>query len=230
MYNPKGHVDSVSYTPPAYRKKAFNCPHCGAFAQQAWTVAEGHTTFGHARLAVAQCMACERYSVWRHWQVLGGGGASLDRDEMIYPLRGGAPPPNPDLPEEIRGDYEEAASIVALSPRGAAALLRLAIQKLCIHLGEQGKNLYDDIASLVRKGLRPDVQKALDAVRVIGNNAVHPGQMDLTDDQETAEKLFVLVNIIAREMITDPKEIEATFDRLPEGARQAIERRDQDTQ
>jgi len=38
------------------------------------------------------------------------------------------------------------------------------------------KNLDDDIASLVSKGLDPRVQKTLDVVRVIGNNSVHPAK------------------------------------------------------
>ena len=72
---------------------------------------------------------------------------------MIHPEASGGPPPNPDLPEDIRLDYSEARSIVGRSPRGAAALLRLCIQKLCRHLGEKGKDLNADIASLVRKSL-----------------------------------------------------------------------------
>jgi hypothetical protein len=39
------------------------------------------------------------------------------------------PPPNPDLPDDLMLDYEEASKIVSLSPRGSAVLLRLAIQK-----------------------------------------------------------------------------------------------------
>ena len=115
---------------------------------------------------------------------------------LIYPDQGTGPPSNPDLPEDVRADYLEAQSIANKSPRGAAALLRLAIQKLCKQLGEPGENINADIASLVKKGLHVRVQQALDVVRVIGNNAVHPGQIDLKDDRETAAALFDLVNLV----------------------------------
>jgi len=44
-------------------------------------------------------------------------------DRMIYPLKGEAPPVNPDLPPDIRRVYDEASSILDRSPRGAAALI-----------------------------------------------------------------------------------------------------------
>jgi hypothetical protein len=145
---------------------------------------------------------------------------------MIYPIVGAAPIPNSDLPEEVKRDYEEARSIASLSPRGAAALLRLAIQKLCRALGEKGEDLNNDIASLVKKGLNAKVQKALDSVRVIGNEAVHPGQMDLRDDADTAGKLFGLVNIVADAMITKPKRVDEIYEGLPKSKRAAIAERD----
>jgi hypothetical protein len=145
---------------------------------------------------------------------------------VLYPpLRVGIEP-NVDLPPDILRDYDEARSILDASPRGAAALLRLAIQKLCAHLGEAGKNINDDIASLVKKGLDKRVQQALDIVRVVGNDAVHPGQIDLRDDRDAATKLFGLVNLIAEKMITEPKHVEALYGSLPEVKRQAIEKRD----
>ncbi|NOD30024.1 DUF4145 domain-containing protein [Ruegeria atlantica] len=131
------------------------------------------------------------------------------------------------MPKNVREDYYEAALILDASPRGAAALLRLGLQKLCVHLGEPGKHIDTDIASLVSKGLDVRVQQALDAVRVIGNEAVHPGSIDLRANRETAEMLFQLMNLIVEKMISEPKHVQSVYDKLPQTKREAIERRDQ---
>ncbi|MGB2808008.1 MAG: DUF4145 domain-containing protein [Sedimentisphaerales bacterium] len=125
----------------------------------------------------------------------------------------------------MKKDYEEAASIYTQSPRGAAALLRLAIQKLCVALGGKGKNINVDIKTLVANGLPEKIQMSLDVVRVIGNNAVHPGQID-TDAPEVAGKLFLLLNIITDYMVSMPKRIDNMYSELPEAATDAIEKRD----
>jgi len=146
---------------------------------------------------------------------------------MISPVSGSVMPPNSDLHKDIQEDYHEARSILSRSPRGAAALLRLCIQKLCQQLGLPGKDLDDDIGTLVGEGLPVRIQKALDIVRVIGNNAVHPGVLDITDDIETASKLFELVNHIAYSTITQPKEIEGLYTtKVPEAQKERIEKRD----
>jgi hypothetical protein len=145
---------------------------------------------------------------------------------MIFPDVGDAPLLNGDLPDDVLADYEEARSILSQSPRGAAALLRLAIQKLCAELGEPGKNINEDIASLVRKGLPVQVQQALDAVRVVGNEAVHPGQIEVSDNPAIAATLFGLVNFIAEKMISEPKAIEQIYGSLPPEKLAAIQRRD----
>jgi hypothetical protein len=130
------------------------------------------------------------------------------------------------MPTNVKEDFIEARNIVNASPRAATALLRLALQKLMVHLGESGKNINDDIANLVKKGLSPTIQKALDAVRVVGNNAVHPGELDLKDDNETAVALFGLVNLIVNARITQPKEVDELYSKIPTGAKEAIEKRD----
>ncbi len=145
---------------------------------------------------------------------------------IVYPKKILVEQPNKDLAEDIQADYREAASVLGDSPRSAAAILRLALQKLCKQLGEKGKNINDDIAELVKKGLNPTIQKSLDSLRITGNNALHPGELDLTEDSDRVFKLFRLINFIAEKMITEPNEINSFYDGLPEAAKEAVEERD----
>ncbi|WP_231420747.1 DUF4145 domain-containing protein [Sphingomonas sp. Leaf205] len=166
-----------------------------------------------ANLNISKCFNCDRFSVWLH-------------DRLAWPAQTAAPPPSDDMPSEVKNDYIEAAEIASASPRGAAALLRLAIQRLCAELGGSGRNINDDIAKLVKEGLDSRVQKALDVVRVVGNNAVHPGELDLSDDRSTVDQMFTLINLIVEIMITQPGHVARMYDALPVGALEAIERRD----
>lgn len=208
------------YVLPERNSDAFNCPRCHVYANQKWFFLKGsERADGHGLQAedqtfkVSKCDKCYAVTIWRG-------------DAIIYPPFGAAEPPNSDMPAEARADFEEAASILSTSPRGAAALLRLAIQRICIALGEPGKNLNADIAALVAKGLPVGVQEALDTVRVIGNEAVHPGQIDLKDDRPLANALFKLVNIITEKMFTEPRQLQDIYQSLPEGALDAIDKRD----
>lgn len=239
-----------------YRSPKFQCPHCGVVAQQQWfsnyelsnivftiyqhiyldyrahirdyqqnaiqeflsTAKEGFpndiNSFVPKSLSIATCQACGTYSLW------------VDQ-EMVYPRKVSIEPPNEDLNEEIKAIYNEAARIFLDSPRGATALLRLALQMLLKQLGKEGKNINSDIKELVEDGLSLKIQKALDLLRVIGNNAVHPGQINLDDNRDVAVKLFKILNIIANEMITKPKEIETLYEEvIPEETKKHITVRD----
>lgn len=210
----------MSFVAASPSTKSFTCPHCGVLARQnKWGYAlNGPSNIIHehavefASLQLSCCEHCGKSCIWCE-------------GVYIYPNRGNAPQPNPDMPEEVAEDYEEAAAIYMTSPRGAAALLRLALQKLMIHLGQPGKYINDDIKALVAKGLPIQVQQALDIVRVTGNNAVHPGMLD-TNDIETAEQLFPLLNVIVEYQISLPARLAEMFDSLPEGAKAGIQQRD----
>jgi hypothetical protein len=211
----------MKFIAPTFSEKSFTCPHCGVLARQyKW----GHTLekpaqgyyqesqISSAALKVSLCENCAANCLW-----IG--------DLYIHPDRGNAPRPNPDMPAEVRIDYEEAARIYNKSPRGAAALLRLAIQKLMVKLGQSGKNINEDIAALVAQGLPAQIQKALDVVRVTGNNAVHPGQLD-ANDMTIAEQLCPLVNVIVEYQISLPSRIQDLYDALPGSTKAAIQKRD----
>lgn len=212
----------MTLPPRSLNGSRFNCPHCEAFAQQSWLPVgtAPHPTNG--TLTVAVCAACNRYSLW----VKEPSGVPDVDGVMVWPDDIDVPPPNSDLNEDITADYQEAASILNKSPRGAAALLRLCVQKLCIALELKGTDLNSDIGTLVSRGLPPQVKQSLDAVRVIGNESVHPGQMDMKDDTDTARTLFNLVNVIAASLISAPKQAKEIFDSLPQSKLEQIEKRD----
>lgn len=162
---------------------------------------------------MSSCYSCEAYTVWVH-------------DKIVYPLSQTVIEPHEMMPPSVKADFEEAGSIVNVSPRGAAALARLCIQKLMKELGEEGKNINKDIGELVKKGLEVEVQQALDIVRVIGNHAVHPGQIDLEDDKQTALTLLALVNMIVERRIATLRKLESLYAGLPPGALAQIQKRD----
>jgi Domain of unknown function (DUF4145) len=208
------------YISPDLNLQAFNCPHCHVYTHQAWyflKAAEAENGYGRQhedrRFRVSYCERCGQNTIWHG-------------ETIIYPQSSIVEPANLDLPQDIIDDYNEASTVLSISPRSAAALLRLAIQKLCKALGEPGKDINTDIKNLVIKGLPSKVQEALDSVRVIGNEAVHPGELNLNDNRDIANRLFKLVNFIATKLITEPREIDEIYNSLPETKLDGIKTRD----
>ena len=165
------------------------------------------------KLTIHRCQCCGKKIIW------------ID-DNYVYPDIV-AEEANTDMPDTVKQLYEEAGLIYSKSPRAACALLRLAIDRLCNELGETDRDISKNIGALVEKGLPRTIQQALDIVRVVGNKAVHPGQIAFdVDDQNTALMLMKLVNMITERMISEPKEINTMFEQLPESIKTSIENRD----
>ena len=212
------------YIAPARGKEAFSCPHCHTLSlmQFSWHRFDEDVQIFAQRgpyneylnqLFIARCVNCGKKIIWIN-------------DDYIYPDIV-AEEPNTDMPESVKQLYNEAGTIYNKSPRAACALLRLAIDRLCNELGETDRDINKNIGALVKKGLPPSVQQALDVVRVVGNRAVHPGVISFdVDDKRTATMLMRLLNIISERMITEPKEIASLYEGLPESAKESITKRD----
>jgi hypothetical protein len=208
---------------PQFQLAAFNCPFCNAYAHMDWM--KRINVNYRFMVSTATCAKCDQASIWRT-QMNQNNNAPLET-QMIYPDVSVSVIPENDMPYDVKADFEEAKSVFQKSPKASAALLRLALQKLLKHLGEPGENINKDIGSLVEKGLlNAGVQRAADTVRITGNNAVHPGVMNDDDIDYIAAKMFDLINFIVKKTITEPREIEEIYNSTPEGARNAITRRD----
>lgn len=173
---------------------------------------------------VLSCRACGSISIWRITKRKSNYDYWL---KLVDPVSSSAPSAHPQMPEDVRKDYEEAGRVVEGSPRSAAALLRLALQRLCVHLGEAGNHLDTDIRKLAQ---RPEFSerlvRAADTLRIIGNNAVHPGRLSDEDVGSVAKGLFDLLNLIVEHGISAPAKWDAMYESLPEGPRREAERKD----
>lgn len=213
---------SDKYIQPSITANSYTCPHCNTISQMEsqchhfnndlYTYKSGGLGIRN-RLTIHRCQCCGRKIIWND-------------DTYIYPDIV-AEEANLDMPESVKQLYNEAGLIYNKSPRAACALLRLAVDKLCNELGETDRDINNNIGALVKKGLPQSVQQALDVVRVVGNKAVHPGQIAFdVDDEATATMLMRLLNMIVDRMITEPNEIDSLYQGLPESVRESIDKRD----
>lgn len=184
-----------SFVPPEYLKNAFNCPHCNVYANQVWGKLDSKIDNHYIRMPdfrVSRCIHCLNFTIWKD-------GAP------VYPATSQMPFPNPDLPDLVLANFQEARAIVNQSPRSAAAILRECLVTLCRHLCGEGKSLDESILHLVNEGLNPKIQQNLELVRTVGAQAVKPGILDDGDDFTAAIRLSQLINIIGTAMISQPK-------------------------
>lgn len=207
----------MNYIEPQKDKSFFTCPHCNTVSYMEYAKHHFQKDFVLANLVniltIARCTSCGKKIIW------------ID-DEYIYPQKQ-AIEPNEDMPSSVKSLFEEAGNIYALSPRAACALLRLAIDRLCNELGENDRDINKNIGGLVSRGLPLKIQQALDVVRVVGNKAVHPGTIAFdVDDEQTALMLMNLINMIVEYMISQPKQINEMYSKLPDSVKKSISKRD----
>lgn len=225
-------TDSV-YASGGHTSRGILCPYCRSISAHTWyyglgcnNVKSGTTSNGQPILLPefaiirATCNSCGKDSIWKKER-------KSQKETLVIPKSTGSiDSPNPDMPDKIAKIYNEAALVLNDSPRASAALARLAIDELTAQLDTEGSNLNDRIGKLVEKGLPIEIQQSLDIVRVIGNNAVHPGKIDVSDNTEMATALLELLNIIVDNRISQPKKIAEMYANLPAGALKAISKRD----
>lgn len=233
------------YIAPSLHTSSFNCPRCGVLCQQQWygvyekskkvslnkidldaLPAPRRSIISYADspsiehfhqlpppswdLKITICNECTMYTVWH-------------QGKIIFPsMYSDLPEPSDDMPDDAKVVYEEAREIFEKSPRGAAALLRLSIEMVIIGILGEKKSLNIMIQKLVEREIPEYIQKGLDVLRHFGNEGIHPGEIDLNEDNETVVFLFELINSMVEELISRKKKIESFYAKLPDGVKDGI--------
>lgn len=112
------------------------------------------------------------------------------------------------VPEEILEDYNEAWSIVSLSPKSSATLARRCLQAMIRNFCKiHEKTLYAEISKLQKmadddtlpKGVEAETIAAMNALRELGNIGAHmmeSGGEILSVDSGEAEALLALIEML----------------------------------
>lgn len=197
---------------------SYKCPHCGAFTafdplpiiskvkpsitrnniyeriglgngygDESVSVEDVAEVFAPDEAFVTRCQACRQLVFWAN-------------REIAYPIPKGIEAAE-DMPEKAKEFFDEAQSIIALSPRAACALLRICLELLVNFAGEnkpgfnKNRPLIDRINML---GASADILELLHTCRVAGNEFSHPGEINLEneDTPEIAENISELINAL----------------------------------
>lgn len=210
--------------------EAFTCAYCGVYAQQ--TSPKIHRVGSNNRLedfkihpdktskiSSKQCNHCKSNHVFLVTELpyetppknFEGWPPPVIKKQpqnilMLYPKNSSAPPPQENMPEEVLALYKEAASIVSDSPSAACLLIRKALEVLLADLTNE-TNLNKMITIITEDVTKPwakQLTPLLTSIRLIGNDAVHPREINRADNEQTALTLFSFLNICVDKLISQP--------------------------
>jgi len=164
------------------------CPYCTkeihfeATKASAYPHGERSTATRGFDIAHGFCPSCSNLLVLVRDGKFHTGFADLDyldpvkKEEVVYPKGASAREIPDEVPPEYREQFEEAETVLPMSPKASAALSRRLLQAvLREHFKIKPSTLAKEIAAFIEtKGSPSYIVEALDAVRKIGNFAAHP--------------------------------------------------------
>lgn len=211
-------------------KESMKCPYCNEIYPFVLSSQNGNNTLNkiffnihlfqnneqyfcseHYQLFLSRCPSCKEETIWIEEYKDG-----CYNEPRIYQVKPKAVYNSyPDyVPKVIRNDYEEACSILHISPKASATLARRCLQGMIRDFWGISKNrLVDEIDEL--EGKIPAAQwKAINALRSLGNIGAHMEKdvnciIDI--DEGEAEKLIKLVELLIKQWYIDRHEQEALF-------------------
>jgi hypothetical protein len=212
---------------------SFYCPHCG-IAQIVTEKAFGHFSGNvhvgkFAEMAMAEkaenlnvtgtviscanptCMRLTIHVALSSSYYASGGYKVIKGSEFLsqrlYPGAVGKPFPE-HIPAPMLEDYQEAWSIIDLSPKSSATLARRCLQSMIRDFcGIKKRTLYEEIEALrelakedrLPRGVDPDTIEAMLALKDVGNIGAHMSEIDgviLDVEPGEARKLLSLIEML----------------------------------
>lgn len=137
--------------------------------------------------AIYQCGGCELASLF-----LFAARGSFATLLGVFPS--GLAQPIADVPTEIAIDRDEAWNChLAGQHRAAILMARSALQRAVRKLGGEGKSLYDELDSLVSRGIiTKQLGENAHEVRLTGNDVAHPEDMSEVTKEDADDSLAFL--------------------------------------
>lgn len=203
------------------KNPVFTCSHCLRYYSHTWNFVHGpmgsdprfpksktvidSDPYGEENLLgviQASCNSCDEVSFWLK--------SKHGSETQVYPTNfANFPQPNKDMPEYIKNIYKEAGSVMHLSLGASAALSRLTLEKLLIHLGNDKDSLFESIRELEKnRDISSTLKQKLYVIRKIGNTGAHSGSISFEEEPEAPRHLLNIINDIVDELITKPKTLE----------------------
>ncbi|SDP09844.1 protein of unknown function [Nakamurella panacisegetis] len=198
---------------------AFTCPHCRTRSQQILlgpvrgSLGRTYNDNDIPNWLATKCFTCHNVALFH--------GPTLR-----FPAARVGPTPTQDMPANIKAIYEEAQEVAAVSPRSAAALLRVALETMVNELVSGSEKLFQKIGKLRALGVDQEIIDYMDLIRGFGNDGAHAGEVNLEDDPKTVADLFEILQIIVADAITRKKKKQALLGRFSQGWHQGREERD----
>lgn len=164
------------------------------------------------QLTYHKCPNCEQYTILAE----GMGKTVKDVDVSIRPLSNAKQFPE-YIPASIRQDYEEACSIVSLSPKASATLSRRCLQGMIRDFwGITKPTLYKEIDELKDK-IPADLWSSIDALRQLGNIGAHMEKdtdVIVDIDPNEADSLIKLIELLIKEWYINREERKQLFSNI----------------
>lgn len=192
---------------------SYNCPFCGitlpvtddthqvnypSFSNgtgHGYSINGAYTTNDCISIDMYKCPECKNISV-----IASSLGEGFKKPFRVLVNPTSSAKQYPDyIPKAIRDDYEEAYSIINLSPKASATLSRRCLQGMIRDFWNIKKSKLADAINELQNKVTPSQWKAIDSIRKIGNIGAHmESDINIIVDVDSgeAEKLIKLIELL----------------------------------